>query len=97
MIELGWSDVHRQCSVLTHYLVSGHGVQIKDKDGDESDGLDECLLLCLLLGILVTNENGISLGICAMDYRGDDPYPDCNTPGLIVDDVSPMKDRVFVC
>lgn len=60
MIELGWSDVHRQCSVLTHYLVSGHGVQIKDKDGDESDGLDECLLLCLLLGILVTNENGIS-------------------------------------
>jgi uncharacterized caspase-like protein len=45
---------------------SGHGVQIKDTDGDESDGLDEC--------------------ICAMDYRGDDQYPDCNSPGLIVDD-----------
>jgi len=36
--------------------VSGHGVQIKDRDGDESDGLDECLLLYLLLGIAVTNE-----------------------------------------
>ena len=36
--------------------VSGHGVQIKDKDGDESDGLDECLFLCLLLGIVVINE-----------------------------------------
>jgi hypothetical protein len=33
--------------------VSGHGVQIKDRDGNESDGLDECLLLCLLLGIPV--------------------------------------------
>lgn len=31
-----------------------------------------------------------------MDYRGDDSYPDCNTPGLIVDDVSPMKDRIFL-
>jgi hypothetical protein len=30
--------------------VSGHGVQIKDMDGDELDGLDECSnsLLCLL-------------------------------------------------
>ena len=28
--------------------VSGHGVQIKDTDGDEDDGLDECSLLCLL-------------------------------------------------
>jgi hypothetical protein len=28
--------------------VSGHGVQIKDTDGDELDGLDECSLLCLL-------------------------------------------------
>jgi hypothetical protein len=28
--------------------VSGHGEQIKDWDGDESDGLDECLLLWLL-------------------------------------------------
>ena len=36
--------------------VSGHGKQIKDWDGDESDGLDECLLLWLLLGITVTNE-----------------------------------------
>ncbi|KAF8501495.1 Metacaspase-1 [Russula emetica] len=48
------------------FYFSGHGIQIKDRDGDESDGLDEC--------------------ICAMDYRGDDPDPDCNTPGLIVDD-----------
>jgi hypothetical protein len=36
--------------------VSGHGVQIDDSDGDESDGLDECSLLSLLLGIPVTNE-----------------------------------------
>jgi hypothetical protein len=32
-----------------------------------------------------------------MDYRGDELRQDCNTPGLIVDDVSPMNDRVFVC
>jgi hypothetical protein len=32
--------------------------------------------------------NGISLGICAIDYRGDDPYLNHNTPGLIVDNVS---------
>jgi hypothetical protein len=32
--------------------------------------------------------NGISLGICAMDYRGAGPYENGNTPGLIVDDVS---------
>jgi hypothetical protein len=30
-----------------------------------------------------------------MDYRGDRPYEDCNTPGLIVDDVSFMNDRVL--
>jgi uncharacterized caspase-like protein len=38
------------------FYFSGHGIQIKDRDGDESDGLDECLLLRLLLGIPVTNE-----------------------------------------
>jgi hypothetical protein len=38
--------------------VSGHGVQIKDWDGDEDDGLDECSLLCLL-GVRGTN--GISI------------------------------------
>jgi hypothetical protein len=32
--------------------------------------------------------NGISVGICAMDYRGDDPYPLSNTPGLVADNVS---------
>jgi hypothetical protein len=26
-------------------LVSGHGVQIKDTNGDEFDGLDECSFL----------------------------------------------------
>ena len=36
--------------------VSGHGVQIDDTDGDESDGLDECSLPCLLPGIAATNE-----------------------------------------
>ena len=29
---------------LTHFVVSGHGVQIDDLDGDEPDGLDECSL-----------------------------------------------------
>ncbi|KAI0270328.1 caspase domain-containing protein [Russula aff. rugulosa BPL654] len=48
------------------FYFSGHGMQIKDLEGDEIDGLDEC--------------------ICAMDYRGDELYQDCNTPGLIVDD-----------
>ena len=36
--------------------VSGHAVQIKDMVEDGSDGLDECLSLCLLLGMAVTNE-----------------------------------------
>lgn len=54
--------------------------------GGASDGLDECpSLLCLFCGILVMNR--ILLGICAMDYRGDDPYPNPDTPGLIIDDV----------
>lgn len=36
------------CIDLPSTEVSGHGVQIKDTDGDEDDGLDECLLLRLL-------------------------------------------------
>jgi hypothetical protein len=35
--------------------VSGHGVQIKDMDGDEDDGLDECSLLHVP-AMHVTNE-----------------------------------------
>jgi hypothetical protein len=31
-----------RCSILIHHLVCGHGIQIKDRDGDERDGLDEC-------------------------------------------------------
>ena len=76
-------------------LVSGHGIQIKDMDGDESDGLDECLLLCLFGEIPVIN--GIFSGICAMDYTGDDPYLNPSTPGLIVDDVSRREHPIFVC
>jgi hypothetical protein len=76
-------------------LVSGHGIQIKDLDADESDGLDECSFLCLLGGMPVIN--GIFLGICAMDYTGDDPYPNLDTPGLIVDDVSRREHPIFVC
>jgi hypothetical protein len=30
-----------------------------------------------------------------MDYRGDDPSPDSNTPGLIFDDVRPINERLF--
>jgi len=58
------------------FYFSGHGMQIKDRNGDESDGLDEC--------------------ICDMDYRGDDPCPNANTPGLIVDDVS-LHGRQHIC
>ena len=71
---------------MTRFLVSGQSVQIKDTNGYESDGLNECLLLCLLVRMPVTD--GISLGICAMDYRGDELYQTGNTRGLIVDDVS---------
>ena len=72
--------------MLARCLVSGHGIQIKDLEGDELDGQDECSLLCLICGMPVTN--GILLGICALDYRGEDLYPSAHTPGLIVDDVS---------
>ena len=54
--------------------------------GYDTNGLAECSLLCLVGGMPVTN--GISVGICAMDYRGDDPYPLSNTPGLVADNVS---------
>ncbi len=82
-------NVHQRYSVLIQcqLTVSGHGVQIKDRDGDEADGLDECSsLLCPLGEMHVTK--GISIGICAMDYRGDDLNPTADTRGLIVDDVS---------
>ena len=69
-------------------------MQIKDLDRDdldEPDGQDECsflTLLRLLGGVLVINGLGIFLGICATDYRGNDPNTNENTPGLIVDHVS---------
>lgn len=36
------------------------------------------------------------LGICAMDYLGDDPYPNAETPGIIVDDVSRFE-QLHIC
>ena len=87
MIIIQLKFVRRQFSSLTPRLVSGHAVQIKDLDGDEDDGLDECpFLLCLFSEIPVINE--ISLGICAVDYRANNPSPNPDTPGIIVDDVS---------
>ena len=87
MIIIQLKFIHRRFSSLTPRLVSGHAVQIKDLDGDEDDGLDECLfLLCLFSGIPVMN--GISLGICAVDYHANYPSPNPDTPGIIVDDVS---------
>ncbi len=56
-------------------------------NGDEPDGLDECSFPGILSGMAVTNR--ISLGICAVDYLGN-PYLSADTPGLIVDDVSPI-------
>ena len=35
--------------------------------------------------------NRIRLGICAIDYRGDEQDPNPDTPGLIVDDVSYLE------
>jgi hypothetical protein len=35
--------------------------------------------------------NRILLGICAMDYLGNDLYPDPDTPGLISDDVTYLE------
>jgi hypothetical protein len=95
VIRLGQCDIRLTKLRIDLRLVSGHGVQIKDMDGDESDGLDECSLLCLLSGMPVIN--GIFPGICAMDYIGDDPYPNSNTPGLIVDDVSRREHPIFGC
>ena len=37
-----------------------------------------------------------SLGICAMDYLGDDLSPTPETPGIIVDDVSYVK-KQHIC
>ena len=37
--------------------------------------------------------NRTLLGICAMDYIGDDPSPNPDTPGIIVDDVSYVDKR----
>ena len=50
--------------------------------------------LFLFSGIPVINR--ILLGICAMDYLGDDLYPSSDTPGLIVDDVSCLEQQ-HVC
>ena len=72
---------------LTPRLVSGHAVQIKDLDGDEDDGLDECLFLLFLFGGIPVMSR-ILLGICAVDYSGDNRSPNPDTPGIIVDDVS---------
>jgi hypothetical protein len=30
-------------------LVSGHATQVKDLDGDETDGFDECALCCFVV------------------------------------------------
>ena len=90
---LGLDDstyMYQWCFELTHLVVSGHGVQIDDLDGDEPDGKDECPSTCILSGMPVTNR--MLLGICAVDYLGN-PYLNANTPGLIVDDVSCLEQQ----
>jgi hypothetical protein len=79
---------------MAHCLVSGHAVQVKDMSGYEQSGFAECWLLCFLGGVPVAN--GISLGICAMDYLGEVPNPNANTPGLIVDNVS-RHEELRIC
>jgi len=41
--------------------------------------------------------NQTSLGICAMDYVGDDPSPNPDTPGIVVDDVSFVVEKQHIC
>jgi hypothetical protein len=60
-------------------------MQIKDTSGGGADGLDGCSFLCLLCRMLLTNR--ITLGICAIDYRGDEELPNEYTAGIIVDGV----------
>ena len=38
-----YTSAYIDCPNVNLILVSGHATQIKDEDGDESDGLDECL------------------------------------------------------
>ncbi len=47
--------VRTRCPLLIYRLVSGHDIQIKDVNGDETDGLDECSLVYLPCWILVIN------------------------------------------
>jgi len=47
------------------------------------------------LAVTRTN-NQTSLGICAMDFLGDDPEPTPDTPGVIVDDVSYVE-KQHIC
>lgn len=42
-------------------------------------------------GLPVTNV--LLLGICALDFLGNDPDPNANTPGLIVDEVSYLEQQ----
>ena len=88
--DYAWTVRRILTNVLSNCLDSGHAKHIKYLDRDEpDDGRDECSLLCLLGGLLVANQK--SLGICAIDYRGNVPNPNPNTPGLIVDDVSCLE------
>ena len=41
--------------------------------------------------------NRIFLGICATDYPGDELYPDSDTPGIIVNDVSSGFEQQHFC
>lgn len=49
LAELGTSDASK---LFFHY--SGHGTQIKDRDGDEKDGYDE--VVCSKNGIMITDD-----------------------------------------
>ena len=73
--------------------VSGHAVQVKDLNGDESDGLDECSFLLRPFDWIPVMTR-ILLGICAMDYDNNDPNPNPDTHGLIVDDVRLLRTTI---
>jgi hypothetical protein len=59
-------------------------MQVKDMDGDEQDGLDECSFVSVH-SLRDASDN--LPGICALDWCGDGHPPYEDTPGLIIDDV----------
>ena len=44
-----YTSAYVDCPNANFILVSGHAIQIEDKDGDELDGFDECSWMCFFV------------------------------------------------